>query len=91
MLVKYTKHFQSRLEDLFAESDYILRYEKGNFKSGYCVIKEKKVVIVNKYYPLEGKVNCLIDIIRTIQIDISRFSFSNQKLYLELTQTELAI
>ena len=42
MLVKYTKHFQNKLEDLFAESDYILRYEKGNFKSGYCVIKEKK-------------------------------------------------
>jgi hypothetical protein len=90
-MIKYTKHFQARLEDLFAESDYILRYEKGSFKSGYCVIKDKKVAIVNKYYPLEGKVNCLIDILRTVNIDISRFSESNQKFYLELTQTELAL
>lgn len=90
-MIKYTKHFQARLEDLFAESDYILRYEKGSFKSGYCVIKDKKVAIVNKYYPLEGKVNCLIDILRTVSIDISRFSESNKKFYLELTQTELAI
>jgi hypothetical protein len=90
-MVKYTKHFQSKLEDLFAESDYILRYEKGNFKSGYCLIKEKKVAIVNKYYPLEGKVNCLIDILRSIELDINRFSESNQKFYLELTQTELAL
>lgn len=91
MVVKYTKHFQARLEDLFSESDYILRYEKGNFKSGYCVIKDKKVAIVNKYYPLEGKINCLIDILRTVQIDVSKFSETNQKLYLELTQIELAI
>ena len=90
-MIKYTKHFQARLEDLFAESDYILRYEKGSFKSGYCVIKDKKVAIVNKYYPLEGKVNCLIDILRTVNVDISRFSESNKKFYLELTQTELAL
>ncbi len=91
MLVKYTKHFQNKLEDLFAESDYILRYEKGNFKSGYCVIKEKKIIIVNKYYPLEGKINCLIDILRTVQFDINHFSEINKKFYRELTQTELAI
>jgi hypothetical protein len=90
-MVRYTKHFQSRLEDLFAESDFVLRYEKGSFKSGYCVIKDKKVVIVNKYYPLEGKVNCLIDILRTVQIDISRFNEANKKFYFELTQTELAL
>ena len=90
-MIRYTKHFQARLEDLFAESDYMLRYEKGNFKSGYCVLKDKKVVIVNKYYPLEGKVNCLIDILRTVQIDVSRFSETNRKFYLELTQTELAL
>jgi hypothetical protein len=90
-MIKYSKHFQSRLEDLFTESDYVLRYEKGNFKSGFCVIKDKKVAIVNKYYPLEGKINCLIEIVRTIQLDVSRFSESNKKFYLELTQTELAL
>lgn len=90
-MIKYTKQFLARLEDLFTESDYILRYEKGNFKSGYCIIKDKKVVIVNKYYPLEGKVNCLIDILRSVQIDISRFSEANKKFYLELTQIELAL
>lgn len=50
MVIKYTKHFLDKLENLFAESEFILRYEKGNFKSGYCVLKENKVVIVNKYF-----------------------------------------
>ena len=64
MEIKYTKHFLNKLEDIFAESDYMLRYEKGNFKSGFCVLKSTKVIIVNKFYSLEGKVNCLVDILR---------------------------
>ena len=55
MTVRYTKQFLGKLEDIFAESDYILRYEKGNFKSGYCVLKDTRIAIVNKYYTVEGK------------------------------------
>lgn len=54
-------------------------------------LKKKKIIIVNKYYPLEGKINCLIDILRTVQFDINHFSEINKKFYRELTQTELAI
>ena len=84
MEIKYSKHFLSKLEDIFSESDYILRYEKGNFKSGYCIINDNKVVVVNKFYSLEGKVNCLYDIIRTINLNIEKLSPKNLKLYQEL-------
>jgi hypothetical protein len=84
MEIKYTKPFLNRLEDVFAESDYILRYEKGNFKSGYCILKENKIAIVNKFYTLEGKINCLIEMIRTIQFDPEHFSEKNRKLLLEI-------
>jgi hypothetical protein len=90
-MIKFTNQFLSRLEDIFAESDFVLRYEKGNFKSGYCVLKEQNVVIVNKYYPLEGKINCLIDILRNLQLDISRFKEKTKDFYLEITQTSLAL
>lgn len=89
--VKYTPHFLHKLEDIFAESDYMLRYEKGNFKSGYCILNDQKIVIVNKFYPLEGKVNCLLDIIREINMDISKFSEKNKVLYFELSQTQLKL
>jgi hypothetical protein len=79
--VKYTAAFQHRLEDLFAESDYILRYEKGNFKAGFCVLKDTKVAIINKYYPLEGKINCLLDLMREIPIRTERLSEKNRQLY----------
>lgn len=89
MRVRYTKPFLSKLEDIFAESDYVLRYEKGNFQSGYCVLKDTKIAIVNKYYTVEGKINCLVDILKSISIDQSRLREKNQKLLLELLQTEL--
>lgn len=71
MNIKYTKSFLSKLEDIFSESEYILRYEKGNFKSGYCLIHHSKVAVINKFYSLEGKINCLIDILKEIQLDDS--------------------
>ena len=89
MTVRYTKPFLNKLEDIFAESDYVLRYEKGSFQSGYCVLKDTKIAIVNKYYTVEGKINCLIDILRSISIDQSHLHEKNQKLLLELLQTEL--
>ena len=91
MQVKYSKLFLNKLEDIFAESDYVLRYEKGNFHSGYCVLRETKIAIVNKYFPLDGKINALLEILKSIDIDPKRLSEKNRALLLELTQTKLEI
>ncbi len=89
MEIKYTNQFLNKLEDLFSESDYVLRYEKGNFKPGYCILKDTKIVIVNKYYPTEGRINCLIEIIGTIDdMDTSRMNEKNKKLYQEICQSQ---
>lgn len=88
-MIKYTTGFLTKLEDLISESDYALRYEKGNFKSGYCLLKEQKIMIVNKFYTTEGKINALMDILKIIPLDTSRFTEKSLKLYEELTQTEV--
>ena len=90
-MIKYTNQFLTKLEDLIAESDYIMRYEKGNFKSGYCLLKEQKIMIVNKFFAMEGKINALLDILKNVELDTSKFSEKNMKLYNELTQTEVNI
>ena len=79
--IKYTPAFLSKLEDIFAESQYFLRYEKGNFKSGYCILKDKRVVLVNKYFPLEGRINCLLDILKQIEIDVHILKDKSKELY----------
>lgn len=85
-MIKYTNQFLTKLEDMIAESDYTLRYEKGNFKSGYCLLKEQKIIIVNKFYTTEGKINALLEILKSIVLDGSRFTEKSQKLYEELHQ-----
>jgi len=86
MEIRYSRHFLNKIEDIFSESDYILRYEKGNFKSGYCIINDSKVVVVNKFYSLEGKINCLLEILKTIDFNTENLNPKNLKLYTELKE-----
>ncbi len=84
MQVSYTNHFLNKLEDLYSETQYQLRYEKGNFKSGYCILRSQKIAIVNRYYTLEGKINSLIEMLRELEVDPAHLSEKNQKLFSEL-------
>ncbi len=88
-MIKYTNQFLTKLEDMIAESDYVLRYEKGNFKSGYCLLKEQKIMIVNKFFTMEGKINALLDILKGIELDTTRFTEKSLKLYQELNPSEV--
>ncbi len=88
-MIKYTNQYLTKLEDLVAESDYILRYEKGTFKSGYCLLKEQKIMILNKFFTTEGKINALLDILKIIELDTSRFTEKSLKLYQELNHEEV--
>lgn len=90
-MIKYTNQFLTKLEDLVAESDYILRYEKGNFKSGYCLLKEQKIMIINKFFTTEGKINALLDILKNLELDTSRFTEKSLKLYEELSHSEVKL
>ena len=90
-MVKYSKHFLNKLEDLLSESDYVLRYEKGNFQSGYCVLNATKVIIVNKFYSLDGKINCLLEILKSVHLNTTGLSDKNKALFNELSQTQLEI
>lgn len=86
MQIKYTPHYLRKLEELLSQSDYVLRYEKGNFKSGYCILHDTCLVIVNKYYTLEGKISCLLEIIRQLDVDPEKLNPKQQKLLAELLE-----
>lgn len=68
-----------------------MRYEKGNFKSGYCLLKDQKIMIINKFFTTEGKINTLLDILKNIELDTSKFTEKSLKLYQELSQTEVTL
>ncbi len=88
-MIKYTNQFLLKLEDMITESDYMLRYEKGTFKSGYCLLRDQKIMIVNKFFTTEGKINVLLEILKNVALNTARFSEKNLKLYEELQHEEV--
>ena len=88
MSIKLTKQFQKKLELLLESQEYKIRFEKGNFKSGYCIIKNKKVAIINKYFSREGKINALIEIINSINISQEKCLNDNLKTLNQIKEIE---
>lgn len=78
MEFKYNQPTLNRLESVFKACEYVVRYEKGHFTSGYCLLKEKKVVVVNKFFTTEARINCLLDIMD--QIDVVPEKLEDEKL-----------
>jgi hypothetical protein len=77
--MKYTRHNLDKIELLFEEIGYDVRYEKGNFQSGYCLLESKKVVVINKFFETEGRIQTLADILTTIEVDESSLSAKSAK------------
>ena len=67
--MNYTKHTLQKIEDLFKELDYVVRYEKGSFQSGYCLVEGKRIAIVNKFFETDARINTLMDIFDKIEVD----------------------
>lgn len=78
--MKYTQTTLAKLEKAIEEGGYIVRFERGNFQSGFCVLEEKKVVVLNKFLPLEGKINTLIDLIPQLHINRETLSPEYKKI-----------
>lgn len=79
--MKYTQSTADKLEKVLEESGYVLRYERGTFQSGYCILEQKKVVVLNKYLQLDGRINTLIDLIPQLQLTAEQLSPESRKTY----------
>jgi hypothetical protein len=82
--MKYTQATADKIEKILDEAEYIVRYERGNFQSGYCILEERRVVVLNKFLQMEGRINTLIDIIPQLNINTELFSPETKKMYDEV-------
>ncbi|HXS35742.1 MAG TPA: hypothetical protein VN721_03525 [Flavipsychrobacter sp.] len=89
MSFKYTANTLKKLEQLYEEARYIIRYEKGNFNSGYCVLEDKRVVVINKFLSIEGRINALIEILPTISVNENELSGEMLKWYKQLKEAPM--
>ena len=79
--MKYTQATLNKTEKVIEEAGYIVRYERGTFQSGYCILEQRKVVVLNKFLPLEGRINALIDLIPQLQIEPETLTPESQKVF----------
>jgi len=82
--MKYTQSTLDKLETIPEQAGYVLRYERGNFQSGYCILEAKKVVVLNKFLQTEGRINTLLDLIPQLEINLDLLTDESQKLYREV-------
>src|SRR5215210_3591013 len=89
--MKYNQTTLNRLEKILEEAGYVVRYERGTFQSGYCILESKKVVVLNKFLDAEGRINTLIDLIPQLNINLDLLTHDSQKLYDELKKKATAL
>jgi hypothetical protein len=82
--MRYNQATLNRIEKILDESSYILRYERGNFQSGYCILEQKRVVVLNKFLDIEGKINTLIELVPQLSVTYEMLTTDTQKMYDEV-------
>jgi hypothetical protein len=66
------KEFETILQDLkqiALELGAKVRFERGDFKGGYCIVKEDKTIVINKLSTLQKKVMILTSALKDLGVD----------------------
>jgi len=82
--MKYTQTTLNKIESLIEEAGYIVRYERGSFQSGFCILEDRKVVVLNKFLQLEGRINTLIDLVPHLKIAVETLTPESQKWFADI-------
>ena len=90
-MMKYTQTSLDKLQNILHESEYTLRYERGSFQSGWCVLEQKRVVVLNKFLDVEGRVNTLCELIPQLKINYDKLTLESQRLYEEIKGKEQTV
>jgi len=70
--MKYTRGFLKKLEELADQLGYKVRYEQGHFQAGYCRVESRKLIIINKFFDREGRINSFMDLLPGIPVAIEQ-------------------
>ena len=87
--MKLTQTTLDKLEDILGESEFVVRYERGNFQSGWCLLEAKRIVVLNKFLNLEARINTLLELIPVLDIQFDKLTHDSQKLYTEVQKLSL--
>ncbi|KKO90385.1 MULTISPECIES: hypothetical protein [Sphingobacterium] len=88
-MLPFTQSSLAKIEEFFKEQGYKVRYEKGSFRTGACMLQTTKVVVVNKFSNLEIKIQSLWNILLDIEIDPEAISEKLLPLYEDVLKSKI--
>ncbi|MGV8878310.1 MAG: hypothetical protein ACOH2A_04685 [Sphingobacteriaceae bacterium] len=80
-----------KLEMLLKTAGFRVRYEKGNFKTGACLLQNSKMVVVNRFSNLESKIHSLLLLMQVMDINDTILNEKQQHLLQQIKQTKLEL
>lgn len=91
-MLPYTQNSLSKLEDLLNALGLRVRYERGSFKSGTCVLQQENILVVNRFSDIEVKIKSMIVVIQSMELSESmELDEKQRKLYYSLSQMSLEL
>lgn len=88
-MLTVTQHTLEKLETLLRTAGYRVRYEKGNFKTGACLLQSNKMIVINKFSGLDSKIMAIAELARTLDIDINLLDEKQFAFLQQLRQTTI--
>ncbi len=91
MAFRYNQSTLSILESIMKSNKYIVRYEKGSFQSGYCILENKRVAVINKFYDTEARINALVEIMQQIELTSDELDEKQMEIFNKVAQHKLSL
>ncbi len=90
-MLTITQHTLEKLENLLKGAGYKVRYEKGNFKTGACVLQSSQMIVINKFSNLENKIHAIAGLLRQMPAGEHLLDDKQLMLLQQLKQTRLPL
>jgi hypothetical protein len=90
-MLTFTTHTLEKLENLLKATGYRVRYEKGNFKTGACMLLSSRIVVINKFSNLESKIQSIVELLSELEIDHKLMDEKQTAFLHQIKQTKLQL
>jgi hypothetical protein len=67
-LLEKERLFQE-LREVCSSMGYLLRLEKGDFRGGHCLLKQEKILVINKRLSLDARLSSLARALSEMELD----------------------
>ena len=86
-MLPYTQNSLNKLENLLNALGFTIRYERGSFRSGTCILQQENVLVINRFSDIEVKIKSMVQVIQSFELsDNIELDEKQHKLYYSLSQ-----